>query len=178
MNASVPSDATGGWIHPRARRRWFWIVLAIGSAMIGVSVAYARLHYRIGFSPEEEQSVGSAWSLVTLAPDAVSVGHYAAFHTDARVRLFPTGTLFVKWIAGGPGDVVRVGALRTTVNGVVVAGPLDSAARLHIPVRLLERTFILGPGQYFAVGTRPHSYDSRYWGPVYSGQFIGPARLL
>lgn len=164
-------------IHPAARTRRFWIRLLSGAAVIGVGLALLLSRYRIGFSPEAEESVGSAWTWVHLHAGPVPVGDYAVFRTDRRVKLFPPGTEFVKLIVGGPGDLVRVGVNQTTVNGVKVAGPLDSAPALGVPAQTFVRTFILGPGDYFAVGTRPYSYDSRYWGPVHQRQFIGTARL-
>lgn len=178
MSTFVAAIRTGSFVHAKARHRRFWLALAAGTLVFGSAMTYAHQHYLLGFSPEAEQSVGAFWSLVTIAPHKIQVGGYAAFRTDARTKLYPPGTRFVKLIVGGPGDLVIVGVDETTVNGRRVAGPLDSAARLKVEPSAFERTFILGAGDYFVVGTRPHSYDSRYWGVVHADQFIGPARLL
>lgn len=165
-------------VAPAARRPKFWIHVALFSAVMGVGLAYVTGHYRIGCSNEAEQSVGSMWAVIRLQGGPVPVGSYGVFTTDARVKTFPPGSWFVKRVVGAPGDLVHVGTTETTVNGVRVAGPLDSADALGLSVASLERTYILGPTEYFAVGTRPHSYDSRYWGPVDVAQFVGKATLL
>ncbi|MEY2117120.1 S26 family signal peptidase [Rhodanobacter sp. FW106-PBR-R2A-1-13] len=168
----------GERVHPRARRPQFIFAVLVGALAFSAATAYALRHYRIGYSAEAEQSVGSAWTLVRLQKAPVAVGEYGVFAVDGRVARFPAGTLFVKRIVGGPGDLIEVAADVTRVNGKVVAGPLDSVQALGKQVEAFERTFILAPGDYFAVGTRSHSYDSRYWGPVHSGQFVGQATLL
>lgn len=165
-------------VHPRVRRPKFWIVLFVSTLALASIAVSILTRYRIGVSNESEQSVGSAWTLVSLHKGPVEVGKYGVFVTDRRVKLFPAGTEFVKLIVGAPGDLVHVGARATTVNGVVVAGPLDSLGALGLTADKVETTFILAPGDFFAVGTRPHSYDSRYWGPVHVEQFVGTASLL
>lgn len=165
-------------VHPRARSPRFLLVLLVGVAALVCAAQYALRHYRIGYSQESEQSIGSAWTLVRLKTGPVPVGTYGVFVVDGRVSRFPAGTRFVKKIVGGPGDLVEVKATGTWVNGQLVAGPLDILPVLHQHATAFERTLILGRGEYFAVGTRPHSYDSRYWGPVRARQFVGQATLL
>jgi conjugal transfer pilin signal peptidase TrbI len=165
-------------VHTRARTKRFWVSVALGLVFIALAAAFIATRFRIGISNEAEQSVGSMFTLVHLQRGPVSVGAYGVFLTDARVKAFPPNTEFVKLIVGGPGDLVRVDADATKVNGRIVAGPLDSLSTLGLKASDVERTFILGPDEYFAVGTRPHSYDSRYWGPVHASQFVGRGTLL
>lgn len=165
-------------VHGRARKPAFWGVVACGLIVMAMAASYVASTFRIGISNEAEQSVGAMFTLVHLRRGPVPVGTYGVFTTDARVKAFPVGTEFVKLIVGGPGDLVHVGADATTVNGRVVAGPLDSLGTLGLKHDDVERTFILGANEYFAVGTRPHSYDSRYWGPVREAQFVGRGTLL
>lgn len=165
-------------IHPAARTVKFWFYLIFGVFFLAAIASLSLSNYRIGFSNEGAQSVGSAWTFVRLHHGPVAVGKYGVFTTDQRVKRYPAGTEFVKLIVGKPGDLVHVGADSTTVNGHVVAGALDSLRSLGLTADQVETTFILAPGDYFAVGTRPHSYDSRYWGPVHVEQFVGTAILL
>ena len=165
-------------IHSAARTAKFWFFVVFGVVFLATIAALSVANYRIGFSNEGAQSVGSAWTFVRLHRGPVAVGKYGVFTTDRRVKRFPTGTEFVKLIVGKPGDLVHVGAGRTTVNGHEVAGALDSLQSLGLTPDQVETTYILAPGDYFAVGTRPHSYDSRYWGPVHVEQFVGTAILL
>lgn len=165
-------------IHPVARTPRFWAVLFTFAVLVALPLIWAGAHYRIGVSAESEQSIGSAWTLVHLDRDAPPVGSYGVFRIDDRVgHGFLPGTWFVKLVVGRPGDLVQVRKDETLVNGVVVAGALDSIHPIDAPERFV-RTFVLEPGDYFVVGTRPHSLDSRYWGPVHRDQFRGRARLL
>lgn len=165
-------------VHPKARTPRFWTWIFCGVVVLFAAAAYSFSNYRIGFSNEGEQSIGSAWTLVRLHAGPAAVGTYGVFVIGPAVRKFAPGTQFVKLIVGKPGDLVRIGDDQTTVNGKKVSGSLDSLGALGLKADDVERTFILGPNEYFAVGTRPHSYDSRYWGPVRGEQFVGTATLL
>ena len=165
-------------VHPAARKARFWILVVTFSLLAALPLIWVGSHYRVGISAESEQSIGSAWTLVRLDRAAPPVGSYGVFRIDDRVgHGFLPGTWFVKLVVGRPGDLVQVRKDATLVNGVVVAGPLDSIHPIDAPDRFV-RTFVLEPGDYFVVGTKPHSLDSRYWGPVHRDQFRGRARLL
>lgn len=171
-------DATTASLHP-ARRIRFWIQVGIGLLAMTLALAYVLHNWRLGFSNEQRQSVGAGWFLVHLEPDyRPPVGTYAVFHAGHGLQGFQPGTLFVKLVVGGPGALVHVGVDRTTVNGKTVAGPLDSLHALHLRASQVVRTFIVPKNRYFVVGTRPYSYDSRYWGTVPVSAFVGKAFLL
>lgn len=165
-------------VHPRAKSAWFipcWLVVAL---VLSDAASYAARHYRIGFSPEVEQSLDSRYFLVKLGHAAPARDTYIAFSLPKRLQRFPAGTWFVKRLVGLPGDVVQVGVSATRVNGKVVAGPLDSAQVLGLKPENLVRTFIVPPDKVFVVGTQAHSYDSRYWGTLAQSQIVGSAVLL
>lgn len=152
----------------------FFIVFVV---ILEAATAYAYFHgYRIGYCTEGETSIPGAFYLVREGDYAPERGSLAAFHIDYRAHYFANGTSFVKYIVGVPGDHVHIGVEGTTINGKRVAGPLmilpDS------PISSLLRDYVLAPGHYFAVGTSPHSYDSRYWGDVRESQLFGSARIL
>lgn len=165
-------------VHPAWQLR-FWAKIAAGLMVMALALVYVLHSWRIGFSNEARQSVGAGWFLVHLERDYhPAVGTYAVFHAGPGLQGFRVGTLFVKRVAGGPGALVHVGVKQTTVNGRVVAGPLDSLRALHLRAAQVVRTFIVPAHAYFVVGTRPYSYDSRYWGTVPVGAFVGKAFLL
>ena len=164
--------------HPALQTR-FWIKIGGGLLLMILCLVYVLHHWRIGFSNEARQSVGASWFLVHLERDyRPPLGTYAVFHVGHGLQGFRAGTLFVKLVVAGPGALVHVGVHRTTVNGRVVAGPLDSLRALHLRARAVVRTFIVPRDAYFVVGTRPYSYDSRYWGTVPASAFVGKAFLL
>ncbi|THD11309.1 S26 family signal peptidase [Metallibacterium scheffleri] len=157
----------------------FWIKVSAGLLVMALALLYVLNNWRVGFSNEAMQSVGAGWFLVHLEPDySPAIGTYAVFHVGNGLQGFRPGTLFVKLVVGGPGALIHVGVNKTTVNGKVVAGSLDSLSALHLSPNQVVRTFIVPRNAYFVVGTRPYSYDSRYWGTVPVGAFVGKAYLL
>ncbi len=169
---------TAALIHPAWQIR-FWIKVIAGLLVMALALLYVLNNWRVGFSNEALQSVGAGWFLVHLEHDyRPAVGTYAVFHVGQGLQGFRAGTLFVKLVVGGPGALVHVGVNDTTVNGKVVAGALDSLSALHLRPNQVVRTFIVPKNAYFVVGTRPYSYDSRYWGAVPAGAIVGKAYLL
>ena len=164
--------------HPAWQIR-FWLKTGAGLLVMALTLSYVLNNWRVGFSNEAMQSVGAGWFLVHLERDyRPAVGTYAVFHIGRGLQGFRPGTLFVKLVAGGPGALVHVGVNDTTVNGKIVAGSLDSLNALHLSPDQVVRTFIVPKNAYFVVGTRPYSYDSRYWGTVPADAFVGKAYLL
>lgn len=105
-----------------------------------------------------------------------------AFVTDGRpVRPYCPGMRFVKLVAGRPGDQVEINAdcqgRVTGPDGYIYEFNLEEAVLdlLGKECRDFVAHYEIPPGHYFAVGTLPDSYDSRYWGLVQPNQVIGRA---
>ncbi|MDC5725639.1 MULTISPECIES: S26 family signal peptidase [Vibrio] len=92
---------------------------------------------------------------------------------------FAHGTNFLKIAAGVAGDTVTFdldGVTVTTKDGEVIRYAADARRMLNyaqIDFDTLNKTFVVPEGQYFALGTLPTSFDSRYWGLVEHSQIIG-----
>ncbi|MDA1079337.1 MAG: signal peptidase I [bacterium] len=90
-----------------------------------------------------------------------------------------TGCDFIKRVLAVPGDTVQVKDSAIYVN----QQRLDESQYLESTVVTSEGGFTaggristLGPNEYFAVGdNRPHSSDSRAWGPVTLDEIVGRA---
>ena len=80
---------------------------------------------------------------------------------------------FVKRVIAVPGDAVEIREGTVYVNGQRVQEPyVDSAAPTSM------RRIVMGPDEYFVMGdNRPHSNDSRAFGPVSMEYIIGRAWL-
>ena len=90
-----------------------------------------------------------------------------------------TGCDFIKRVIGLPGETVRVNDSTIFVNNQ----PVDESQYLADTVvtdagnfTANNRTITLGPDEYFVSGdNRPHSSDSRAWGPISSESIVGRA---
>ena len=80
----------------------------------------------------------------------------------------------IKRIAALPGDSVRLAA-----QGCWVNGRLYAEASPQQETAIAERTWELGPEEYFLLGDDPgHSTDSRHFGPVPRKALLGRAWLV
>lgn len=86
----------------------------------------------------------------------------------------PSKKLFIKRIAGLPGETVQIASGILQVNGV----PLVEAYLPEGTVTEPAVTKVLGYQEYFVLGdNRPNSNDSRFWGPLPKEDIIGVARF-
>ncbi|NCN82934.1 MAG: signal peptidase I [Candidatus Pacebacteria bacterium] len=107
-------------------------------------------------------------------------GDVIVFHAPAAANCpEDTGCDFIKRVIGVPGDTVQVKDSSLYLN----QQKLDESQYLDSSVITSEGTFTsggrvitLGPNEYFASGdNRPHSSDSRAWGPVAADEIVGRA---
>ena len=82
--------------------------------------------------------------------------------------------LFVKRIAGLPGERVAIVEGRLTIDGA----PMEENFALH-PSRRDVAERALGPGEYFLLGdNRPCSHDSRSVGAIRDGEILAVAKCI
>jgi len=104
-------------------------------------------------------------------------GEIAVFHAPAGARQcgVPGTSVFIKRVIGLPGERVSERNGVVVVNGTRLPDQYVPAADRDHRSESWPR---LGGGQYFVMGdNRASSCDSRAWGPVPRGNFIGPAQL-
>lgn len=105
------------------------------------------------------------------------VGTWVAFRAARMVHPFKDGMTVVKLLIAGPGDHVQLTKETLTVNGRFIQRNEFSriGEEAGTPVDLQPIDVVLGPDQYFAIGTHPRSYDSRFWGVLEGERVIARA---
>ena len=106
-------------------------------------------------------------------------GDVVIFHApEAAGCVEGTGCDFIKRVLGIPGDSISVHDNAIWINGQAVPEPYIPADNYTKEAEFTRggREFILGPEEYFLVGdNRPHSHDSRAFGPVNRQEIVGRA---
>lgn len=119
--------------------------VAICVLIIGVLAAASILNISGNASPSEPR------------------GLYRLTHQPLRRGALVVLKLPIKQIAGLPGDIVRVTAKGSYVNGRLWPhSGIPAGAAAHFPFG----TYVLQPGQLWVLGHHPLSYDSRYFGMI------------
>jgi signal peptidase I len=174
------------------------LIFNIGSQSYQVPRFVMRQGGRISDSlrPGRQVTAGDLlWSGVVTSGDYIFVsrqsylfghpvrGDIAAFRTDGIAGL-PAGTIFVKRIAGMPGERVKIEPPFLVVNNRKVMDPeifriISNKEQGYSGFQcaaLLSGTneFVVGEGEYFVLGDNTgNSRDSRYWGTVPKKNIIG-----
>lgn len=103
-------------------------------------------------------------------------GDVVVFHApDSAGCPKGTGCDFIKRVLGVPGDTIEVRDNAIWVNGTRLIEPYIPPENYTEPGSFTRgRSITLSTNEYFVVGdNRPHSSDSRAWGPVTKSDIVG-----
>jgi signal peptidase I len=86
-----------------------------------------------------------------------------------------TGCDFIKRVIGLPGEQVQIIDHHYYINGQLLVENYIASDVITNPGAYIEnQTIVLGANEYFVSGdNRPHSSDSRAWGPIRKDEIIG-----
>jgi conjugal transfer pilin signal peptidase TrbI len=162
------------------RERWSaWTVLNITcAAFLGWVLFYTVLGsvVRIGFDPQPVRCL--PWRLYvirTSAPATIERGKVYQYYARG-IPLMPEGTRVVKYAAAVAGDTVDVDASGIRIDGRLW-GPLNPQvlAKAHLTLAQVTKHYVIPPGKVVMLGTLPHTYDSRYFGPIPTSDVVARA---
>ncbi|MBR0906645.1 S26 family signal peptidase [Bradyrhizobium liaoningense] len=146
----------------------------------------------ISFVPEEPLLIYNASGSAPLGFYYVEAGtpakgDLAVFRPPAAIGILvlvhdvlPAPVPLLKQVAGAAGDEIcrardPIGTI--SINGKVIAEVLEKD-RAGRPLPSWEGCFRLVEGEYFLLQPHPHSFDSRYFGPVLRCDIVGVAHAL
>lgn len=136
----------------------------------------AYFNVRIGFGAQTLDCIDSKVFMTRFeSPTSIKRGDYLMFRVTKMGYTFD-GHLGVKMVGAVAGDTIKVADGTLYINGDPF-GKLDiadmAAKQLNVPVSSFNRQQVIPEGYVFMVGTRPHTYDSRYWGPIPVSDVVG-----
>lgn len=160
----------------QAKRIGVFVAKAAAATLVLLAVIAAMFNLRLGWGAQVMDCVDSPLYVVRLVtPKSVRRGDYVVFVAWPGQRLmgpFFDGHLVIKKVGAVAGDTIKVEDRKLYINGKYF-GPLDiadhAASYLGVPVDSFNRTQTVPQGSVFMVGTKPHTFDGRYWGfvPLY-----------
>lgn len=146
-------------------RKWF-----VGTGVILIFFWGGLRFYgiRIGINLTRSQP---DWVYLVISEKEVRRGERAAFWFQGS-RYYPAGTLFVKKVAGLPGDRLDSGSGGIWINGEKI-GDVRTADSKGRSVTPYVYHGAIPAGAYFMIAEVSNSYDSRYFGLIEERQLIG-----
>lgn len=154
---------------------FLWVMAAVAVALVALWAV--RDFYRIGWNLTE--SLPEKLFVVKVG-EGVLKGDYVAFEwrpkTDTLANPYPSGVMFIKIVAGVPGDKIDVENREVFVNGKSV-GFAKEKSRTGLPLNPTQPG-IVPEGSFYVMGLHRDSLDSRYElvGNVENINVIGRAR--
>lgn len=150
-------------------RHW-WIVYVV----LALSAAWFRAQFVLGLN--SSSSLPQQVFLIHKG-ELPRRGEYVAFRWLGGAP-FPAGVIFVKMLAGVPGDVISCADREFFVNGAP-AGHAKTVSREGLALEP-GPTGTLPVGRYYVLAPHPDSLDSRYrlMGWISESQIVGRAYAL
>ena len=162
------------------KARWA-IKVCVLTGCLMVSGALFASRFVIGVNPQSGLGcIDANLLLIDKADTTPKKGQIFAYRAMQAEPVYSNGTLMAKFLAAVPGDTVEVTRdYRILVNGQEFTRGLPLL--IDVPVDELDR-FIgrrtLQADEYWMLGDKPRSFDSRYWGPIHASQIVGRGYVI
>lgn len=147
-------------------------------AILAVIIFYAfTARYEFGVPPENTKCIDGSLFIIDKYDTDIKTGDTIAFYSKGMEPYFPDGNKVIKFAAGVGGDFVSANHSGVYVNSTYY-GQYQLAKQLGIDEESLYKKFIVPEGKVMALGDKPVSYDSRYWGLMDEKQVYGKAYAI
>lgn len=180
MNRIVSAVKTfcSPFINASAYDRTKWMILvAVFSAACFAAEYFFYANFRLGIDTQSFRCLDEWVYVINIKDRRPQRDKIFAIESQGAEPVIKNGMLMAKIIRGMPGDVVTITKNEMIlINGKVVGSGMD---HLHGAAPKDLKKFIgtrrLKEDEYWVMGTRFRSFDSRYYGPVRSSQIKGRA---
>jgi len=161
---------------PYERGKWFILVCVFSVVCFAASYLFYT-NFRLGLDFQVYRCLDEWVYIKDRKPQRDKIFAIEAYGAEPVIG---NGTMMAKIIRGMPGDKVTITQdEKILINGKLIATGMD---HLHgINPQKMDKFFgsrTLGPNEYWVMGTRQRSFDSRYYGPVRAYQIKGRAYAL
>lgn len=165
--------------------RMFWAGLRRHRLSFGLLVAFwivfATFTHYFYISYQGTPSMPYHWYVVSRTPptpQSLKRGDIVVWRWWGGLG-WPKNAMFVKFIAGMPGDPVKRIGRQFYVDGKYVGTALTYDQRMHVPLEA-NTAGRVPPGHYYMFAPAPDSLDSRYkkTGYVPYGRIVGRAYVI
>ncbi len=161
------------------RTRWLILVIVF-SACCFAAEYFLYLNFRLGIDTQTYRCLDEWVYVIDIRSRRPELNKTFAIEARGAEPVIRDGTLMAKIIRGMPGDTVTINDREEIfVNGHLIGKGLDHLHGLN--PKQMSKFFgsrKLAADEYWVMGTRFRSFDSRYYGPVKLSQIKGRAYAL
>ena len=164
---------------PYERSKWLVLTCVFASACVAGEYFFYT-HYRVGIDTQKIRCLDEQLFIVDLKKTDPVKDKIFAITAEGIEPIIKDGTRMAKYIRGVPGDKVTI----TPDEKIYINDKLIASGMAHLhgakpkDMRKFFGSRVLGDDEYWVMGTRPMSFDSRYYGPVHRTQIEGRAYAI
>jgi conjugal transfer pilin signal peptidase TrbI len=149
--------------------------LIVTAVIMLLSLTYLGKRYYIGIDSQgEERCLHSSVFIVDRWDTNYEVGDLVVF----KLKVGDRELVATKILAGRAGDTIQYDIKKvSSSSGFKINASIQKGADF-LNVEIEPSQLTLNDGEYFAVGERPMSYDSRYWGVLKQKDVLGKAYAI
>lgn len=164
---------------PKKRMKWLLLTAVFSAAAVGAECWFYD-NYRIAWDRQILRCIGPRFLLIDLNDKALQRDALYAYESRQAAPLIQNGATVGKYLRVLPGDLVEVRRDNTVwINGEKVAEGMPHLAGLtESQAAKFYGSRRLRDDEYWMMGTKFISFDSRYWGPIHKDQIIARAYAL